>query len=316
MSKAFAGGPERDVISAADPRAPILTRIKSALDQLARSQTPIAILAIHLRAAARGAYKNSGLYMMDICLVGLSLVLATIFRFGLDAPFSPHEEYTGLLRAVPLYMITSLVVFPLTGLYQRNWRYVSIIDLLAIVKTVVLSLLIFVAVLFAVTRLEMTPRSVFAIDFLIIVPLLTAVRLRSRLHELTFIRCCERELRSGTCCRSCLLAPVTRWTFICVPCKMTEILNIFPVGLLDDAPDQLGMKIRGVSVLGTLADFGNVLRLLETRNCRPRHIVFAKSPSKFASHGVEQLNEPCGSAWNRGIAPHISHGTAENAQVD
>ena len=305
-SKAFVGGPQVDVNTSGRPKAPIQTRIKSALDQLARSQTPTTILAIHLRAAARGAYKNSGLYMVDICLVGLSLVLATIFRFGLDAPFSPHEEYSGLLSAVPLYMITSLVVFPLTGLYQRNWRYVSIIDLLAIVRTVALSLLIFVAVLFAVTRLEMTPRSVFVIDFLIIVPLLTAVRLRSRLHELNV----HSLLRAGASKRD--LLPI----LLVGACDEVDIYlralqndrnsQYFPVGLLDDSPDQLGMKIRGVSVLGTLADFGNVLRLLETRKCRPRHIVFAKSPSKFASHGVEQLTshaEALGIAVSRLTSP-------------
>src|SRR5688500_3644938 len=124
------------------PKASIPSWVKSTLDHLTQSKTPIAMLAINLRVAARGVYKNFGLYVADICLVGLSLVLATIFRFGLDAPFSPHEEYMGLLRAVPLYMITSLIVFPLTGLYQRNWRYVSIIDLFVIVKAVVLSLLI------------------------------------------------------------------------------------------------------------------------------------------------------------------------------
>ena len=288
-SRAFAGASQVDVNISGRPRIPILIRIKSALDQLAQSQTPIAILAIYLKAAARGVYKNFGLYAMDVCLVGLSLVLATIFRFGLDAPFSPHEEYTGLLRAVPLYMITSLVVFPLTGLYQRNWRYVSIVDLFAIVRAVFLSLLIFGAVLFTVTRLEMTPRSVFAIDFLIIVPLLTAVRLRSRLHELNV----HSLLRAGTSRRD-LLPILLVGAGDEVDIYLRALQNdrnsqYFPVGLLDDSPDQFGMKIRGVSVLGTLADFGNVLRFLEARNCRPRHIVFTKSPSKFSSHGVEQL---------------------------
>ena len=288
-SPAFAGGPQVDVSISGRPKSPIPTRIKSALDQLAQSQTPIAILAIRLKTAARGVYKNFGLYVTDICLVGLSLVLATIFRFGLDAPFSPHEEYAGLLRAVPLYMITSLIVFPLTGLYQRNWRYVSIIDLFAIVRTVVLSLLIFVAVLFAVTRLEMTPRSVFVIDFLIIVPLLTAVRLRSRLHEIN----AHSLLRTGQMKRD-LLPILLVGAGDEVDIYLRALQNdrnsqYFPVGLLDDAPDQLGMKIRGVSVLGTLADFGNVLRFLEARNCRPRHIVFTKSPSRFSSEGVEQL---------------------------
>jgi len=261
-TKAFGGGPQVDVNTSGRHKAPIRTRIKSALDQLARSRTPFAILAIRLRSAAIGAYKNFGLYMTDICLVGMSLVLATIFRLGLDAPFSPHTEYTGLLRAVPLYMITCLVVFPLTGLYQRNWRYVSIIDLFAIVRTVALSLLIFGAVLFTVTRLEMTPRSVFAIDFLILVPLLTAVRLRSRLHELNL--------------HSLLLAgPMKRNLLPILIVGAGDEVDIYlralqndknsqysPVGLLDDSPDQLGMKIRGVPVLGTLADFGNVLGLL------------------------------------------------------
>ena len=305
-SKAFVGTPQVAVNIYDQSKASVPAQIKSALDRLTRSQTPIAIFAIRLRIAAGGVYRNFGLYVMDICLVGLSLVLATVFRFGLDAPFAPHQEYTALLRAVPLFMITSLIVFPLTGLYQRNWRYVSIIDLFAIVKTVVLSLLIFVTVLFAFTRLELTPRSVFAIDFLIIVPLLTAFRLRSRWHELNM----HSLLRAGPMKRD-LLPILLVGAGDEVDIYLRALQNdrnsqYFPVGLLDDAPDQLGMKIRGVPVLGTLADFGNVLRLLEARKCRPRHIVFAKSPSKFASHGVEQLTshaEALGIAVSRLTSP-------------
>jgi FlaA1/EpsC-like NDP-sugar epimerase len=305
-SRALAGAPQVDVNTGGGPNALIRIRIKSVFDRLAQSQKPIAMVAIHLRAAARGVYKNFGLYVTDICLVGLSLVLATIFRFGLDAPFSPHGEYWGLLLSVPLCMITSLIVFPLTGLYQRNWRYVSINDLLAIVKSVVLSLLIFVAVLFAVTRLELTPRSVFVIDFLIIVPLLTVVRLRSRLHELKL----HSLVRSATMKRD-LLPILLVGAGDEADTYLRALQNdrnsqYFPVGLLDDEADQLGMKIRGVSVLGTLADFGKVLRFLEERNCRPRHVVFAKSPSKFASQSVELLTihaETLGIAVSRLTSP-------------
>jgi FlaA1/EpsC-like NDP-sugar epimerase len=282
------------------PRIALDSKIKLFLDRCGRTQTPMGVLALHLKNVARAIKKNTFLYVADMCLVPVSLALAMIFRFGFDTTFSGQEQYAELLlRAAILQTFISLIIFPMAGLYQSNWRYVSIGDLMSVVRGVVLSLLVFVTILFAFTRLELMPRSVFAIDFLIIVPLLIAVRLRSRLHEVI----APSKMQVGSLKQNMLpvllVGAGDEADSYLRALQADRNSQYVPVGILDDSPDQLGMKLRGVSILGTLSDVSDVIQGLEARNCKPRHIVFAAPPSKFSRLEVEKLS---GHAESLGIA--------------
>lgn len=246
-------------------------------------------LAAALKAKAKAPYRHWPLYVTDIVLAGLALLLAGIFRFGVDAPFSPIIAYSKIMMAVPLFMFISAVVFPLTGLYTRNWRYVSIGDLKVVVWAIMLSSLMFISVMFIFTRLAMIPRSVIAIEFFILVPLMTAVRLKSKLWELSpsagkFFSQPGREtvpvllVGAGSDADSYLRA-----------LQNDQSSRYRPVGLLDDSKDDQEMLIRGVPVLGTLSDFERVMTGLERRNRRPRHVIFAKPLSMFPGQEVESI---------------------------
>lgn len=276
-----------------------LAALKLALDEAARSRTPIGGLAAYLKAKARAPYKQWPLYLTDIALAGLSLMLAGIFRFGVDAPFSPAIGYTQMMMAVPLFALVCAIVFPLAGLYTRNWRYVSVGDLRVIVSAVALSSIVFVTVMFAFTRLAMIPRSVIAIEFFILVPLITAVRLKSRLRELgpasnTAFGQANREMLPV------LLIGASSDADSYLRAQQSDRSSRYlPVGILDDSADQQGLMIRGVPVLGTLADFERVVVELARRNRRPRHVIFANALSKFPAQMVEAV---VGKADELGIA--------------
>jgi FlaA1/EpsC-like NDP-sugar epimerase len=288
--KVQAAGSQAETEFPIPPKVSLSKKAKLVFDRWGRAQTPAGAMIAHCRNIARSTKKNFYLYMADICLVAVSLTLAMIFRFGIEPTLSLNGGQAGsLLCAAPLHMIISLIVFPMTGLYQSNWRYVSIGDLVSVVRGVILSLLIFVTILFAFTRLEMMPRSVFAIDFLITVPLLIATRLRSRLHEFMTPSTLQAMVSRQNLLPVLLIGAGDEADSYIRALQTDRNSQYFPVGIIDDSPDQLGMKIRGVSILGALADVGDVIRILETRNCKPRHIVFARPLSKFARQEVEKL---------------------------
>ena len=83
-----------------------------------------------------------------------------------------------------MLVVICAVIFPATGLYDRNWRFASISDLMSIVNAGIFSSLTFVFALFLFNRVESIPRSVVAIEMLLLIPLLAFVRLRFRLDEL------------------------------------------------------------------------------------------------------------------------------------
>lgn len=280
--------------------ATIGDRIKMVLDHLGRQQTPIGVWALHCKNIARALRKNLYLFMADVCLVPLSLTLAMIFRFGFVETFSSHEQHLQLLLvAAPLHMLISFFVLPMSGLYQSNWRYVSMRELMSVIWGVGLSIFVFVTILFAFTRLQLMPRSVFAIEFLIIIPLLIAVRLRTRFYEMF----APTNLRATASRQSklpvLLVGAGDEADGYLRALQSDRNSQYVTVGIIDDVPDQVGIKIRGVPVLGTLADFSDVIKRMESKNSKPRHIVFAKPLSKFERSEVEKLT---GLAESLGIA--------------
>ena len=89
-------------------------------------------------------------------MAAVSFVAALALRLGLEAV---PELSANLSLALVLFTAVCGAVFWTTGLYRGIWRYASLNDLVAIVRAVTVSLLIFLPVTFLITRLDELPRS-------------------------------------------------------------------------------------------------------------------------------------------------------------
>jgi O-antigen biosynthesis protein WbqV len=262
------------------------------------------IVKSKLTAIVRAPARHLGLYLTDLALSVVALVLAMIFRFSLDAPFSLHREFGGLLVAIPVLLATCLAVFPATGLYDRNWRFASIADLKSIVNAGILSSLTFVFCLFLLNRLEAIPRSVVAIEMLLLIPLLGFVRLRFRLDEL---RPLAPHLRGspivGKEAVPILLVGAGHSADLYLRAlRHDPNARYQPVGFLEDTPTQQGLMLRGIPILGTLNEFDRVLELLNAQGRRPRHVIFTEPLSAFSDGSAQTLvdrAEKLGIAYSR-----------------
>lgn len=246
-------------------------------------------------------FRSPGLYGLDLLLSGVALILATAFRLGLEAPYSHVQQYEAVLLAVPMFVSISAIVFPLTGLYDRNWRYTSIPDLIPIVKAVALASVIFISCMFLFTRLESIPRSVIAIEILILIPFLTAIRLSFRLDELrTFASTFKRTKPKSEKSLPILLVGAGNAADHYLRALQRDANSTYwPVGFLENAPAQRGLLLRGVPILGSLDDFESVMLALELRGQRPRHLIFTEALTGFSEQSVERLIER---AEKQGIA--------------
>ncbi|WP_246748727.1 polysaccharide biosynthesis protein [Rhizobium setariae] len=235
--------------------------------------------------------KSTGLFIADMLSAVLALVFAFVLRYGVDTVALRPDLVRTLSIAGPQYIAVCAVVFPLSGLYSRNWRYGSISDLTTILRAVAVTTVILVCVLFFATRLQDIPRSAILVDSLLLAAFLLASRLSFRFDEL---RQWKRAFTStggivGKRVPTLLIGARDAADLYLRALSRDKNCPHAPVGCLDIDSAHKGMMLRGVPILGSLEDFHTVVQDLKRAGEFPRHVVFTEAPSAFGEELSERL---------------------------
>ncbi|MBM3569125.1 MAG: polysaccharide biosynthesis protein [Alphaproteobacteria bacterium] len=207
----------------------------------------------------------------DVAMAAAAFELAVWLRYqtyGLPQPFFFLWEATLLFAAV------AAPVFWWVGMYRGIWHYASGRDLAAIAKGVTLALLVFLPLLFFLTRLELFPRTVLIILWPLLIVMLAGPRFFYRwLKDGNLAAVFERDPGESV---PVLLAGAgdSADTFI------REMARMRPapyrvVGLLDHRDNRIGRDIRGIRVEGALADLAAVVERLKARGQAPQRVIVA-----------------------------------------
>ena len=116
--------------------------------------------------------------MVDAVLICLAYTLSFAVRFDGDIP---DEHFRVLAQSLPVILSLKLLVFASFGLYGGVWRYVSVWDLLEILKAVTLSSILAIAAMTMVFRFELFPRTVFVVDWMALLLMVAGIRLLIRI---------------------------------------------------------------------------------------------------------------------------------------
>src|SRR5262245_12309131 len=123
-------------------------------------------------------HQRFGIIAVHAILVVVANYLAFWLRFDGDIP----TAYWQLWRQTITWLVAiRLVTFLPLHLYDGMWQYVGIRDLRSMVIGTLSSTVLFGVLIRGVIRLPAYPRSVFFIDSMILVVLLTSLRLAWRL---------------------------------------------------------------------------------------------------------------------------------------
>jgi O-antigen biosynthesis protein WbqV len=203
-------------------------------------------------------------------MAALSFGIAFYLRLGDEA-----LRYEPRLTLIHCLVFTGIaaVVFLMTGLYRGIWRYASLPDLFSITRAATLTVLIFLPVTFALTRLETLPRSTLLINWLVLIALLGGPRLGYRLFKDRGLdHVLERS--SGLPVVPVLLISTRDGadTFIRETLRDRNALYRV-VGVLSDTRSRVGREIYGVPVLGTTSELEAVVARLERRGTRPQKLI-------------------------------------------
>src|SRR6266436_2516965 len=205
----------------------------------------------------------------DVAMAALSLVASLYLRIGNDI-----LDYEPKLTAIYVAGFTLIAagVFLLTGLYRGIWRFASLPDLFNITRAVSLTVLVFLPVMFVLTRLETFPRSVLLIDWFVLIALLGGPRLAYRLFKDRGLDHILERVKHHSVPVLLISAKDGADTFIREMRRDPRAVYRV-VGVLADTPSRVGREIYRVPVLGTFDALEAVVARLDRRGKRPQKLI-------------------------------------------
>jgi lipopolysaccharide/colanic/teichoic acid biosynthesis glycosyltransferase len=209
----------------------------------------MSLLARGIWATARGAVKTKflwrrrhrvALFLGDCLLIICSCYLAFMIRHDFDWPVDARF----LLLPLLITLVTRSMALMYYGAYQGVFAYFGLWDLAAIFKAVSLSGVISAGLTFFV-GLQSFPRSVFVIDWAMILFMLGGVRYGLR----GWVR--QRWRQRGQRRRKALVVGAGVGGEQIARTLLEDPLCPYrPVGFIDEVPERWGSLIHGVRVLG------------------------------------------------------------------
>jgi FlaA1/EpsC-like NDP-sugar epimerase len=208
-------------------------------------------------------------FVHDAAMAALSFVVSLYLRIG-----SEIVGYEPRLTAfyVVSFTVIAASVFRLTGLYRGIWRYASLPDLFNIARAVSLTVLVFLPVMFVLTRLEALPRSTLLINWFVLVALLGAPRLAYRLFKDRGLDHILERAKHQSVPVLLISAKDGADTFIREMTRDPRAVYRV-VGVLADTPSRVGREICRVPVLGTIDSLEAVVEKLDRRGKRPQKLI-------------------------------------------
>jgi FlaA1/EpsC-like NDP-sugar epimerase len=192
----------------------------------------------------------------DGLLIAVAYFLAFQLRF-LDDPGTIPDRYLDLFfGSLAFVVVGKLAVFYLFGLYQKWWRFIGGRDIMRIVQAVTISSLLLIGVFAVAQPFENSlPRSVAMTDYLLTMMLIAGARLGTRLLK-------ERPERGSRIARGrevLVVGAGSGGQMVVRELRLNPALGETAIGFVDDNTAMRGMRIQGISVLGTTDEITTIL---------------------------------------------------------
>lgn len=195
------------------------------------------------------------IFLLDLMMAAFSLPLSLFLRLGAD--FSLYPSITQFLFMISSFSLICFFVFKYNKLHTGIWRYTSFSDLLNIIKSVSVSSLIFVIVLFLYNRMEGMPRATIIINWFVLCFLLGLPRLIFRaLKEGSF----KLKMNKSDNQIPVLLIGVSEGTqrFIRT-CNSDLTSNYKILGIISEKDGKIGGSLLGIDILGGIEDIKDII---------------------------------------------------------
>lgn len=209
----------------------------------------------------------------DVLMAALSFLVSLYLRVDGDLNYFATDF---IVQATAIFTVLAAIVFWAMRLYAGVWRYASIEDLVAIVRAVSIVILVFLAAMFLVSRLEFLPRSSMAINWLVLIVALGAPRFIYRLFK-------DRRANDAVARDAERRIPVLLVGAGDAAELFIRAINrarqsaYHAVGIVDEKGRRVGRDIHGVPVLGDIDEIPEIIERLADRGTWPQRMIITKS---------------------------------------
>jgi len=193
-------------------------------------------------------YSRKTLVIADIIMLNLSLIISYFLRF---------ETFNAgyfQLNFIPVITVLGVITFLFAGLYDSIWKYASISELQAIIKSAAIINILFMA--YAFVSQTFLPRSIPIINFMMIVILLGGLRFSLRLIKNHLYKKMSAKSPES---RVLIIGAGDAAEMIIREMNKHPDLGKEVVGLIDDDPAKQGLVIHSAEVLGNRNDIPEVI---------------------------------------------------------
>lgn len=188
------------------------------------------------------------LMIMDIAVICLSSFLGLFIRFDMNINKIPLEYGQVTSDYVPLYILTTIIVFFLFHMYSTMWSMAGIREVVHIVEACGLASLIQLA---GMTLLQhRVPRSYYVICFVALCAFEVMIRLSYRIGKAIFSD--NKFEKSGK--RIMIVGAGTSGTVILKEMMTSKWIDGYVVCFVDDDKNKLGKILNGVPIAGNRDD--------------------------------------------------------------
>ncbi|MBF0557317.1 MAG: polysaccharide biosynthesis protein [Nitrospirae bacterium] len=211
-------------------------------------------------------------FFSDVLMIAFSLYLSFLLRLE----FRIGGEYQALMvRALPLFIIVKLLFFAVFRLYRITWRYVSINDFFNIFNALLVANSTLMAIIVLplnflsgglLPQLSGFPRSIFIIDGIMSLFLISLVRISKRL----FLEVINKTLDTKGKKKTVIVGAGNTGEMVLRDMMKYKSSEFCPVALLDDDENKIGAYVHGVKVLGTTNELSKAIAA-----CRAEAVIIA-----------------------------------------
>jgi FlaA1/EpsC-like NDP-sugar epimerase len=200
-------------------------------------------------------WKQTTVFIVDAVLIATSLFLSYALRFN---TFDLGAHMYQILTLIPLMLAVRLGVFVVMGLYRGMWRFTGMRDLISLVMGVTISSGLTMAVLFLLFRLEDYPRSIFIIDWFVVLVLAGGSRFSYRLLREGWLK--PVSVHTGAARNVLIVGAGRSGEMLLRELLGSNRLNYNPIGFVDDDRIKRNMTIHGYRVIGNTHEIPRIVK--------------------------------------------------------
>ena len=222
--------------------------------------------------------KNTLLIATDILIAGAALFGAYILRYNLEVP----PNFRSVFLYIAFFCVISATFFFLFGVHRGIWRFASLNDLKNIVIASTVSMLAFLLAMFLVDRLATIPRSVPLIAWFMMIVLLSAPRVASRIWT-------NRQPPNSARSKLLVFGAAAEAERMIRRFGLESSAAHEIVGIVEFDASLPGRKVRGMTILGDVAHLDKVLAHLKREGRVPDVFVVTEPREHHAA--LEKITE-------------------------